>query len=347
MDSLALALEAARAAPSADNSQPWQLLWDGAQLAVHYRPHPGLDPFGLGGHATLISIGALSENLTQALPDICARFGLSDLKGGAPYFVLPLGQESLPDNAAELPLFQRHTNRHPFGQQKPDTALLDDLARLVEPSVRLLPLIAPRDRASFADLAGTCCEARFCNRELHEWLMGSLRFSAAEVARGDGLDLATLHLPPGGKLFMQLIRPWNRMALLNRVGAYRFMAAAEVQLLRQAPLILAVVGPNSPEGSFAAGRLMERAWIRLNQLGWAVHPYYVVADQETRLLSGRLPDAWKAPVAEALSELPALLGLGAGDRLHMALRVGRPTRTPQRSRRLPLEAIFVDTTREA
>lgn len=344
MDRLSLALEAARAAPSADNSQPWQLRWDGIRLSVHYRPHPGIDPFGPGGHATLISVGALSENLTQASPELAIGIEQANLITGSPYFSLPMEANESASNSQDLPLFQRHTNRHPFTRQNIDALILDALGKLNEPPVRLRLLTTTQEHASFASLAGACCEARFCNQELHNWLMGSLRFSPREVAQGDGLDLATLHLPPGGALFMQAIRPWERMALLNRIGAYRFMALTEIQPLRQAPLILNVVGPDSPEGAFAAGRLMERAWIFLNQQGWAVHPYYVVTDQETRLNSSRLPEKWRHPVSQALKDLPGLLNLQPGERLHMALRVGWPTRTPQRSRRLPLEAIFVDAT---
>lgn len=117
MDRLTLALEAARAAPSADNSQPWQLRWDGTRLTAHYRPHPGLDPFGPAGHATLLSIGALSENLTQALLDASPGFALADLESGAPYFSIPVDQATQVEDGAQLPLFQRHTNRHPFSRQ--------------------------------------------------------------------------------------------------------------------------------------------------------------------------------------------------------------------------------------
>lgn len=346
MDRLTLALEAARAAPSADNSQPWQLSWSGSHLSVHYRPHLGIDPFGPTGHATLISIGALSENLAQAIQEATPAITLGNLSRGKPYFSMPIANPLAPSNAHDLPLFQRHTNRHPYTREAPETAMLDTLPHFREGPAHLSLLTTYAERENFARLAHVCCLARFCNRELHDWLMSSLRFAPGEVARGDGLDIATLHLPPGGKAFMQAIRPWPRMALLNRFGAYRFMAATEVRPLRQAPLILTVVGEDSPEGAFTAGRLMERAWIHLNQLGWAVHPYYVISDQETRLHSDRLAEDWVAPVSHALDGVREVLRIQRGLRLHIALRVGRPTRVPQRSQRLPLEAIFIDETKQ-
>lgn len=343
MSRLSTVLEAANHAPSADNSQPWQLNWDGNMLTVHFRPHPGIDPFGPGGHATLLSIGALAENLAQALPEQTETICVNDLTRGAPYFSIRVDQTPAPSIHTEPALFKRHTNRYRFGSELPDADLLRGVLGLADSPTKLHEVITHHDRGIFADLTQTCCKARFCNRELHDWLMGSLRFSDMEADKGDGLDIATLDLPPGGGWFMKMIRPWPRMALLNTVGMYHLMALAEALPLRQAPLIIAISGPDSPEGAFAAGRSMERIWIHLNQLGWAVHPYYVVADQETRLRAGLLPDEWKMPIVEALDKLVALLELKPGNRLHMALRVGRPTRTPKRSRRLPIERIYTDT----
>lgn len=140
---------------------------------------------------------------------------------------------------------------------------------------------------------------------------------------------------------MQWIRPWRRMNLLNKMGTFKLMAINEAQLLRNAPMIIAIAGEDSPHGAFAAGKLMERVWIQLNQLGWAVHPYYVVTDQESRLQSRQIPPRWEKPVANAINDARALLCLKPGERLHMAMRVGRPTKTPPRSLRLPAGQIFV------
>lgn len=347
MDRLSLALQAARAAPSADNSQPWQVRWDGASLSVHYRPHAGIDPFGPGGHATLIGVGAVAENLCQAVGPNAGELMPGNLVTGSPYFSLPLPEHDMPATEAGLPLFNRHTNRFPYSQRTLSPASLDELAAMAESPARLALVTTATARQAFSNVAKVCCQARFCNQELHEWLMGSLRFSEGDAARGDGLDVATLHLPPGGASFMQAIRPWQRMAALNKLGIFRLMALTEIQPLRHASLILCVVGADTSAGAFAAGRLMERAWIHLNQLGLAVHPYYVVADQQTRLTHGHLPDAWRDPVSQALADLPPLLNLGTNERLHIALRVGWPTKQVRRSRRLPLDLIFRDESRLA
>ena len=334
--------EAARAAPSADNSQPWQFSCNATHFFCHYSARSALDPFGPGGHATLLSVGAVAENLHQLLGGRIEP-ALEDLAQGAPYFSVPLIDP--PSSAAGVshPLFVRHTNRFPFKRQPVPTALIAELATMFEGPTRLVLLGEQSARNRLADIAKTCCQARFCNRELHEWLMDSLRWPNEQRESDDGLDVNTLDLPPGGRRFMRFIRPWQRLERLNHwLGLYRVMALAEVQPLRQGPLIACVVGEETPQGSFSAGRLMQRTWLHLNSRGWAVHPFYVVPDQYTRLRAGRLPDPWVAPVTRALADLPALVGLSHGERMHMALRIGLPTKTPPRSRRLALDRLLFD-----
>ena len=57
-------IKLAVSAPSADNSQSWQFIVDAGALFCSYR-HRALapDPFGAMGHASLISSGALLENI--------------------------------------------------------------------------------------------------------------------------------------------------------------------------------------------------------------------------------------------------------------------------------------------
>jgi hypothetical protein len=338
MNRFLIAAQAMSAAPSADNSQPCRIEQVGDEIFVSYRPHEGRDPFGVAGHGTLISVGAVAENLTQIS-------GLSTVEwrrkmDGAPYFSARIPASPLP-GGLDHPLFVRHTNRFPFTTPAPEADLIDTLGAMTQGPARLHLAVGSPSFGPLTSAARVCCHARFCTRDLHEWLMGSLRFGDEEVARGDGLDIRTVNLPPGGGLFMRFIRDWSRMALLNKMHIYRIMAQAEIQSLTNASMIVSVVGSGAVHDVPEAGRLMQRAWIELNRRGWAVHPHYVITDQKTRLQDGRLASSpWGLGVREAVDGLSAHLGLGAGERLHIMLRVGKPTRTPVRSLRLPLSRVF-------
>ncbi|MBK1726602.1 hypothetical protein [Halorhodospira neutriphila] len=327
-------VEAGRAAPSADNSQPWAFEWDGQRLRVRAREAGGFPP---DAHATLLSVGAVLENLEQAAAAL--GVALTCEPGGEPgvHAQIPLD----PAAAAgpldpEAPLFQRHTNRLPTRPEVPDGAILEALEAgepASGPAVRVIT--DPETLRGLAEAVALASAIRFRVPELHRALMGSLRLGEAEARRGDGLDVATLGLPPGGAALLRWLRPWPRMRRLNRLGLYRLLAWPDGRRIRSAPAVAVVSGGSGDP--VAAGRLMERAWIRACQHGLAVHPYYAVTDQLQRLHRRQLPAPLEAP-ARRLEERVGQLAL-AGGVPDLLLRLGWPRREPVRSQRLPLGAL--------
>jgi hypothetical protein len=190
-----------------------------------------------------------------------------------------------------------------------------------------------------AKLVRDASAARFQTEEIHRWLGRSLRFTPAEVERGDGLDVATLMLPPGAMALLRFSLDWPRMAAMNRLGAYKLFAGLEAAMLTRSAALVAVVGPAEQCGDIlAAGRLMERLWIALNAAGLAVHPYFVLTDQLYRLRSNRVPAELRPAVEAIAGDVAALLG-SSESTIWMLLRVGHPkVANPVRSRRLPIEA---------
>ena len=346
-----LLAQAGHAAPSADNSQPERFAWDGQRLQIHYdTPRVVGKTFAPGSPATLLSVGAALENMQRI--DQHFKLGMTvtvaapDAPIGSPYATIHAAHAAPSEaSTADLPLFNRHTNRFPYAKAKsiPDE-VKQGLQQLDERSARLQLAEAREAVASIAQLARQAAEVRFQTQEIHELLAGSLRYTEAQVDTGDGMDVRTLHLPPGGAAFLRFTSDWQRMRMLNKVGAYKFMASVDSKLLAQSPLILAVSGEESNEGAINAGRLLCRAWSQLNAQGIAVHPYYVVADQIARLREGTVPDELVPLADDCLEQTNRLLELGSDETLYMLLRVGYPTREAPRSRRLPLQQIFTDLT---
>jgi len=334
-----LASVAARAA-SADNSQPYRLHWNGRQLALHYAVrHPEYNVFGPASHATLLSAGGVIEYLQQTLEASGVAPQWQWGSGGQPYASL-----DLPDLPAKLnippALLQRHTNRAPFKRAGLPADVLQQLGAMREGAQQIYLVQQPAERKRLIQQMRLCAEARFCTRELHEWLQGSLRRTPAEVAQGDGLDVACLALPPGGRQMLDFIAPWPRMARLNALGAYKLLALSELGPLNNAPVLLCLAGPDGVREGLDAGRLLARAWSWLNAQGIAVHPYYVVTDQVSRLQAGSVAQGFAAQVGQAAAAVGDLLQLPQGARLHMILRLGYPSREVPRSRRLPAEQLL-------
>ncbi len=339
-------LQAAHQAPSADNSQPWRLEWQNSCLHVHYdTSRVGDKTFPPDNPATLLSMGAVIENIRQAAQAInCpVKFEVEhNLNFDKPLYFKALfetKETNIEHDIQNIALFKRHTNRHPYQSKPISDSVLEVLKKLTLDDSRILVFHQPNQIKPIAKLVRLASEIRFRTQDVHEWLAKSLRFDATSAADGDGLDLATLHLPPGGKSFLKLISDWQRMNFFNRFGAYKVLALIDAAPINQAPTLIAIVGPQNFADYLSSGQLMERIWIELNAQGIAVQPYYVVADQLHRRTTHTVPAGLTDAADEVFNQAKELFRLNSGETLHMLLRIGYPTKTPVLSQRLPLEVV--------
>ena len=259
---------------------------------------------------------------------------------GFPYLKVHLRQafkEQIPEDPA---VFARHTNRFAFHSRAIDSETLRSISSLQEAPARLNVISDPDQIRKISKLVTAASEIRFQIKEVHLWLIDSLRFSEDEVAKGDGLDINTLLLPPGGKIFLRLLSDWEHMKTLNRFGAYKLLAREEAKLISKAPALVAVTAPGNTAGLFASGQLMARTWTSLNAKKVAVHPYFVIPDQLNRLQGGVIPPKLVEKAKLLQKGCQQVFGYNEGESLHMLLRVGYPKLDPQRSRRLPLEVLI-------
>ena len=339
-------VEAARAAPSADNSQPFRYLWDGHKLTISYdTERVGGVTFGPREVATLLSAGAVIENMDQRLQawHVDRPWDLSPLHQDEASILATLDLSDVaatPPGTEELSLFARHTNRLPFMKKPIPADELKPLEAQVQGHARIIVVPDAKTRKSVAGLVHAASEIRFQTREVHEWLGRSLRFTPREVARGDGLDVATLHLPPGGRSFLKVISDWKWMARLNTIGAYKLLATMESQPIADAPALIGIAGRSTPEDIIDAGRLMERVWIRANAQGIAVHPYYVISDQLDRYAQGKVAHVLSKKAGLLKGQVQEVFGLPTGETLHMLLRIGYPKHQALRSRRIEIGQCF-------
>ncbi|MFC1602338.1 hypothetical protein ACFL3U_02095 [Pseudomonadota bacterium] len=341
-ESVKYLMAAGHKAPSPDNSQPWRFLWDGECLSVRHRiKDSDAKIFGVGSHGLLLTMGAVIENLVQASNAAGLDVNWESSTEGDPYYIRTKVNPnfSIPDASWKHALFQRHTNRLPFKLEPLATALLEQLASIQQKDARLLVITDRKQIAEIENLVNTASQARFQTKEIHEYFASTLRFDSPAVNTGDGLDVETFGLPPGGRGLLKLINDWSRLSLLNKVGIYRLLSTLEAKGFGQGSAILAISGPADYDSVFAAGRVMERAWIMLNEVNVGVHPYYVVADQLQRLAAERVPAHLVDGIKTLATGTEKLLGPGT---LHMLLRVGLPVKSPIKSQRVPLESVITE-----
>lgn len=340
--------ELAHTAPSADNSQPWKLTWDGEILAIAYdfERVKGVT-FPAESPATLLAMGAVIEILLTAAedwalePSLTLSDSLPDENSEIYARIQFHGEErSNPPDTGSHPSSMRHTNRLSYLKRLIPESLSQELLALRENSARLVLLRDPKEIRETANIATIASEVRFQTEEVHQWLGKSLRFSTADAKRGDGMDVTTLGLPPGGKLFLRLISNWNRMRLLNKIGTYKVVSRIDTAPLKKAPGLLAVVAHKDERGTLDAGRLLTRAWIYLNKNGLSAHPYYVISDQLARLRSNDIPKEFLPELLSVEQRSGGLFNLARNETVHMLFRVGYSKSKPQPSQRLPLNTVY-------
>jgi hypothetical protein len=323
--------------PSADNSQPWRFEIDGNRLSVHFFNRHPTSLFGCDSHATLLSIGAMAHTLKSCGAEIEWR----GVKTGAPYFVA-----QLPDNAPTQarPYLERYTNRFPY--QKGGISMDSLRSIAIDPSlnrVRVDWITNPQKIDSLARCVGALSRERFTNQAQHESLMSSLRYTAAEIEHGTGLDINTLHLPPGGQSFMRWITPWTRAQKAQRFGVEQIMALTEQTAFRKCGAVCVISGGTDDHVSLQAGAIMVDLWKELNQLGLAVQPCYVLSAGSSggslKTIQERDQGTSSASRDSEFANVLNQLSISRLSGLHMALKVGIPRRNPKRALRLPVATL--------
>jgi len=337
---------AIQAAPSADNAQPCHIDWSPSKLILRYDSErvSGVT-FPFESRATLLSAGAVIENIAQCCEQagVAMRVTYFPVETPASKVFAEIALEEI-DNISDVsiksPLFFRQTNRFAYKKKAIPQDAVDELMTMVIGTSKVMML---QDHATI-DAIGRqvqdASEIRFQTQEVHEWLERCLRFTPEQAAAGDGLDIRTLDLPPGGGMFLRFISSWQRMHRLNRIGAYKLLATIDALPVKKAPAVVAVTAPDTPVGMLEAGRLLCRAWAYLNSQGLACHPYYVISDQLERLKDGKVPVPLITKAEKIGVETQRLLSIKEGETLMMLLRVGYPTREAPRSRRLSMDQVF-------
>jgi len=340
-------LASSQAAPSADNSQPCHIDWCAPKLVLRYDAErvSGFT-FPAQSQATLLSVGATIENIAQCYGGEWSNEDITCFPEGAGSDVFAeifiKNHNLLAVTDPQHPLFLRHTNRFAYKKVAVPQAIIKELIGFESGQSKIKVLQDRGGVAAIAQQVQDASEIRFQTQEVHEWLGRSLRFTPEQVDSGDGLDVATLDLPPGGGLFLRFISRWSRMRKLNQIGAYKILAAIDAAPIKKAPAVIAITGSDTAIGALEAGRLLCRVWIYLNAQGIACHPYYVISDQMERFKQGTVPEELVPEAERVRKNCRQLLELKEGETLMMLLRIGYPTREAPRSKRLPISQVFTD-----
>ena len=265
-------------APTGGNAQPWRFTWDGQRLRCQDDPNvavPAMDP---DRKSVQMALGSAVENL-----------GLAAAAAGFAVDVSPVAElrewdlQLRPAPVAVHPLLaqlaERATNRRK-GDSTPlgDEASTSLVAAAAERGVKLRLVTGAKALAALGEVFGAADRVRFLSPAMLAEMNEELRWSADEAQRtGDGLDVATLELGRGERAALRLLLHAPVMAELGRMGLGRALQKPSREATRSASAVGQLEVPGHDDAAwFAAGRALQRLWLRASALGLWLHPMATV-----------------------------------------------------------------------
>ena len=274
-------LDAARWAPSGDNTQPWRFQPTGDDsVIIHVTAADPSNPYEYrGGEPVLLAAGMLLESLRVAASSVGRALAWSLLPGeGWRIEARFIVQPALPPSKLLAALPMRSVDRGPFGRARLTPAVKLALAESLGAGLEVAWLedIQQRARAARMGMLATSIRLRMpetfaVHRAVVDWRR---RHSP------DGLPAAALGLnAPTLRLMRWGMGSWARMRRLNAVIG---TAGASAQLdlwpgLNSAAFLVIRAKPGgdaarSPDALLAAGMHIQRFWLTATELGLAMQP---------------------------------------------------------------------------
>jgi hypothetical protein len=294
IDQVAEASIAALRAPSILNTQPWRwrLAGDHAQLwADRSRQLGGLDP---DGHLLLLSCGTALHHATVAL--LAAGFAADVSRRPDPQRPdliarVRQGRPCAADNVLYGAIYQRRTDRRPFGDERPSAAALDELRAAAERHGVHLHVVRPDQVTAFASAVAHAGDVEHADARFRDDVLAWT--TRARDAR-DGVS------------------PRSTVAGGHRTVAPRDLNPAALPALDPGPgsdrgtvYVILVTDTDEPRDWLAAGEALSDVWLTLTARGLAASPISEVIEV--------------VPVRQALHRL-----LGGVGHPAIAMRVGVP-----------------------
>ncbi len=328
-------LEAAIAAPSGENAQPWKFVvhrqQDGAVIDVLVSEERAQSLYGWGNRASYVAIGAAVENMRIAAPS----YGLSasiSLFPDADNALLAARVSLTRGIATRDPLAEhintRVTNRKPYDGK----ALSDAEIRMLQTIGGIhgctLRIFTSREEIATCARIGSVNELIMLNNPiLHAFFFSHVNWTRAEDdEKKAGFFIDTLELPAPAQVGFRVMRNWSRARFLNRfLGLNKLVAKQNAALYGTASAMGVVISKEeSPLEAVKAGMSVERIWLTADSLGLSIQPLTGVLYWALRGRAGihdGFSHAERAEIIHAYKDLDRIARLDGGTSYFM-FRIG-------------------------
>jgi hypothetical protein len=291
-------INAAMAAPSAGNSQPWKLYFkDGMLFLFHdkQRSWSWGDYFEMGAH---MGLGTLLENIDVqgAALNLTCKIELFPLKHAinltAVISFAPNGQPAdLEAVQRAKHIFKRYTNRK-LGERKTLSAAFYSgfIAAAMEiENMMIFHTEDEKNLAELADIIAECDKVRLLNQLGHEEFYHEIRWTPAEAERTrDGIELRAVDISASEIAGFKVAKDWNALKLIADWKKGNAFKKLSLQSVKSASSIIIFTIPEFNHLNLLnAGRSVQKAWLYASQQGVSVYPMLSPAFFFNRMTHGK------------------------------------------------------------
>lgn len=334
-------LEAARVAPSHDNTQPWRFVVGGETISFLVDAERDRLPQGAHGHtrAAAIAVGAALEHALVRAGRMGALVRFETPAPGALVTVTITQPRRIPE--PDKALMRRATNRHAYDGRPIDDVTFNWLADATPVLEGARTTWFGRERVrTVGPIVAEGEELYFANPGTREATLRSVRFDARDREEvTHGLSVGCLELTPAERTALDALRHAAQEGPAATT-TFRKMGARAQRLVESASGVCIISTKGSdPAADVAVGRSMMRAWLALTRKGLVAQPLGVIPVLENLLeldAGGALPD--RERIASVVQSLRAAFpNLEREARIGALLRFGWAPAPTAVVRRRPLE----------
>lgn len=344
-------LEAAIMAPSGENCQPWRFAVGEGEIKLFNNPESDQSLYNFRQRGSLISHGAVLENMAIAGRELGYEFNFNLFPDPAePNLVAQITWQKAsprPDVLAQA-ILKRVTNRKEFKAEplSPENRqVLEEAVTGANSGPAQVKFITKRDVIDdLAKALSTNERVLFENKFLHQFFFDHIRWTKAEDdLNPSGFFLPTLELNPQEAKGFGLFKNWPVVAVLRHLGLGKKVGAANRAKYKAAAALLAISLPiTAAETDFVnLGRLMQRVWLTATNLKLWFQPATGVLFLHQRLASGdtaNLNPKQVSIINEAYQEIEKGFGWAGQDKIiTMLFRLGYGEPPTAQASRYPLE----------
>ncbi|MES2478178.1 MAG: Rv1355c family protein [Bacteroidota bacterium] len=280
-------VNAACAAPSTGNDQPWKWLYKDSTLFLFHDEYRSSSFGDFQKIASFITLGSAYENLYIHAK---SKFGIEPEYDFFPIssnqrLVAAINFKASEENCDQLldikkldaAILKRHTNRNSSIKVNIEQSQLDKLKYYAESidGAKLQWITDEKDFTKLGKIIGACDRMRIFNDEGHiDFAQREMRWTEEEAEESrDGIFIKTLGLNESQLAALKVIKNHDVIKGLRELGGGKaFEVLANRSLVNASAMCYITLPEYSLKSFFEGGRSMERFWLLATDLGFAIHP---------------------------------------------------------------------------